>query len=142
MSGATSDWTEPPARFQAGTTRVFGCASNLLLFSPTTKTMNFFKDSHCLSIAFMFIYWPSQCSRPFQQALCLLINLQWQCMNQSVLRVAFFMTHNRFAMAVHEPVNVFVQAAGRLVFFNFGQVSGFERWTQSSETRITSPPLF
>ncbi len=37
VSGATSDWTEPPARFQAGTTRVFGCASNLLLFSPTTQ---------------------------------------------------------------------------------------------------------
>ena len=26
-------------------------------------------------------------------------------MSQSVLRVAFFMTHNQFAMAVHEPVN-------------------------------------
>ena len=43
--------TEPPAHFQAGTTRVIGCASGLLLFYPTTKKWNS-KDSTCLCAFF------------------------------------------------------------------------------------------
>jgi len=57
--------------------------------------MNFFKDSQCLSIGFMF-------------SILVVINLQWQCMNQSVFKTipTSIMFSTQFAMTVHEPVSV------------------------------------
>ncbi len=44
----------------------------------------------------------------FMFSILVVINLQWQCMNQSVFKTipTSIMSSNQFAMAVHEPVGV------------------------------------